>query len=125
MTPASVCEVTVYSCSLTFVTAPAFCEMLNAEGVPAPGKWRPNERRPRSGKWANASVLAVLKNPMTWGEYRYGVTETVKVCAAETLTFGATFEPSSESVTEIVALPCVLAAVLKVRVPVAGSMLGA
>lgn len=49
------------------------CALLNDEGIPAPGKWGPTARRPRTGKWAQSSIRHILNNPMTWGEYRYGV----------------------------------------------------
>ena len=64
---------------LLTMSVPAFCAMLNAEGIPSPGKWRPSEKRRRCGKWGGSSVHAILRNPMTWGEYRYGVTEPVTV----------------------------------------------
>src|SRR5438874_2366880 len=64
---------------LLTVPTQTFCEMLNAEGIPSPGKWRPTEKRRRCGQWGNSSVHHVLNNPMTWGEYRYGLTAPVKI----------------------------------------------
>jgi DNA invertase Pin-like site-specific DNA recombinase len=63
---------------LTRMSTRAFCDQLNAEGIPSPGKWRASEERPRCGKWGISSIHHIVNNPMTWGEYRYGLTEVKK-----------------------------------------------
>jgi len=54
------------------ISTQRLCDQLNAEGIPSPGKWRPSEKRPRSGLWRPNVIHKILNNPMIWGEYRYG-----------------------------------------------------
>lgn len=64
---------------LLTISTETLCNMLNAEGIPSPGKWRPSEKRRRCGQWGISSIHSVLKNPMTWGEYHYRQAEPVTI----------------------------------------------
>jgi DNA invertase Pin-like site-specific DNA recombinase len=63
---------------LRTVSTQELADRFNAEGIPAPAKWRASAKRPYSGKWTRSGIWRLLTSPMTWGEYRYGQRQLVK-----------------------------------------------